>query len=312
MPNATPPPPSAPIAYDVLVVGGSFAGLSAALALGRSLRRVLVVDGGRPANRFAPAAHNVLTHDGTPPGEILVAGRRDLGAYTTVESVGTLVTEVSGEDGAFRARLADGRTVGARKVLFATGVRDLLPELPGYAACWGKSIIHCPYCHGYEYARQPTGVLAAGDAALRLVGLVGNWTDRLTLFTDGAPDPLVGQAARPGVTVVTEPVTGFRHEGGQLSAVELAGRRAVALAAVYHHPPFEQASGSPAALGCALTEAGHLEVDATQKTSVAGVYAAGDCATPMRAVTHALAAGTTAGAMVNHALIGEGVLAAGR
>ena len=305
-----PTPDDAP--YDVLIVGGSFAGLSAAMSLGRSLRRVLVVDDGKPANRFAPEAHNVLTHDGTPPHEILAAGRRDLAAYPTVEFAETLVTSVSGESGAFQAQLENGQIVHARKVIFGTGLRDLLPELPGYAECWGKSIIHCPYCHGYEYAHQPTGILASGDAALHLVGLIRNWTNRLTLFTDGAPDPLVGEAARPNVSVVTDGVVGFRQNNGHLQAVTLANGRTVEVTALYHNPPFEQSSRSPASLGCAFTEAGHLRVDGMQKTSTAGVYAAGDCTTPMRSVVNAMATGTMAGAMVNHELIAEGVLAAGR
>jgi len=295
--------------FDVVVIGGSYAGLAGTLSLGRAIRRVLVLDSGQPCNRQTPHSHNFLTQDGSTPAELATIARAQVLAYPTVQHRAEAATGVQGTDNNFRVTTASGAVVGARKLLFATGVRDLLPALPGFAESWGISVIHCPYCHGYEYRGQPTGILLRGDMAVEQARLVRNWTDKLTIFTDGpAPfEPAQQQvlAALPAA-VVTTPVQALAHQGGHLSHVVLADGQQVPLSALYARPPFEQHCALPLALGCAHTEAGHLVVDGFQKTSVPGIYAAGDATTPMRSVSSAVAAGSMAGAMLNRELLSPG------
>ena len=292
--------------YDVAVLGGSYAGLSIAMALGRSLRKTVVIDAGRPANRFAPAAHNVITHDGAAPDAIRREAREQVAAYGTVSFLDGTVVQVSGRDGAFTLRLKDDQRLTAAKVALATGVEDVLPNLEGVEAAWGKSVVHCPYCHGYEFAGRPTGILLGGGDALEFYRLIANWTDRLTLFTGGRGDVDVAELRAAGATVVEEPIVGLAHDDGWLRAVRLADGASVALEALYLRPPFRQQFDAAAQLGCAVTPQGHVQVDALQATTRAGVYAAGDCATPFRAVSVAMGQGTVAGAMINRALVGAG------
>ncbi|MFD1872349.1 NAD(P)/FAD-dependent oxidoreductase [Hymenobacter bucti] len=293
---------------DVLIVGGSYAGLSAALVLGRALRQVVVLDSGLPCNRQTPHSHNFLTQDGSTPAALAAVAREQVLAYPTVQLRHEAAVMAMGEDNAFAVTTASGTVLHARKLLFATGIRDLMPALPGFAECWGISAIHCPYCHGYEYREQPTGILATGDTAVEMGLLIRNWTDKLTIFTDGPaallPAPRQQLAGR-GIVVEETPVRQLLHHAGYLTHLELADGRTVALAALYARLPFEQHCALPQALGCTHTAAGHLTVDNFQKTSVPGVYAAGDATSPMRAVGAAVAAGMMAGAMLNRELIFE-------
>lgn len=292
--------------FDVVVIGGSYAGLAGALALGRAIRRVLVLDSGQPCNRQTPHSHNFLTRDGSTPAELAAIARAQVLAYPTVQHRAEAATKVQGTDNDFRVTTASGAVMGARKLLFATGVRDLLPALPGFAESWGISVIHCPYCHGYEYRGQPTGILMQGDMAVEQARLVRNWTDKLTIFTDGPAtfEPAQQQLlANLPAAVVTTPVQALAHRAGYLSHVVLADGRQLPLSALYARPPFEQHCALPLALGCAHTETGHLVVDGFQTTSVPGIYAAGDATTPMRSVSSAVAAGTLAGAMLNRELL---------
>ncbi|MBS1581899.1 MAG: NAD(P)/FAD-dependent oxidoreductase [Bacteroidetes bacterium] len=303
MPSTSP----SPFLHDVLIIGGSYAGLSAALALGRSLRRVLVIDGGAPCNRTAPASHNFLTHDGTPPAAIARAARAQLAHYPHVELMSGQVAEVSGADGHFMALTNDGRRLAARKVLLATGVTDLLPELPGFADCWGISVLHCPYCHGYEVHGLPLGVRGNGDLGFEFARLVRNWSGALTLFTDGPSTLSAGRQAAlgtAGVRIEEVPLARIVHTAGQVAAIALADGRDIPVAALFARVPFAL-NGLTAALGCALTPTGHVAVDEMSRTSIPGVYAAGDLTTPLRSVAAAVGSGNRAGAFINHALIAE-------
>src|SRR5690606_25607991 len=152
---------------DVVIIGGSYAGLSAAMALGRSMREVLVIDSGKPCNAQTPHSHNFLTQDGRTPYEIAAIGRDQLSAYPSVKIVNDIATSGRRTDSGFAIDLASGETVSARKLIFTTGVRDQLPTIPGVDECWGISVIHCPYCHGYEYWRQQTSVLADGELPMQ-------------------------------------------------------------------------------------------------------------------------------------------------
>lgn len=293
---------------EVVIVGGSYAGLSAALALGRARRQVVVLDGSQPCNRQTPHSHNFLTQDGSTPAALAATARAQVLAYPTVQLREELAVAATGEDGDFTVTTASGGVLRARKLLFATGIRDSIPALPGFAECWGISAIHCPYCHGYEYRDQPTGILANGDLAAEMGPLIRNWTDKLTIFTDGPATLQPAQRERlatRGIALEETPVQQLRHQAGQLTHLALADGRALPLAALYARLPFAQHCPLPQALGCAHSEAGYLTVDGFQKTSVAGIYAAGDATTPMRAVAAAVAAGMLAGAMLNRELIFE-------
>lgn len=295
--------------YDVIIIGGSYAGLSAALALGRSLRRVLVVDGGAPCNRTAPRSHNFLTHDGDPPAEIARSGREQLRAYSNVRLVSGLVVALEGTDGRFFVTLDNGARHSARKVLLATGVRDKLPGLPGLAACWGRSVLHCPYCHGYEVHGRPLGVLGNSDTGFEFARLILSWSPTLTLFTDG-PSALSREQRtaleQRGVRIEETPLVHIQHTDGALEAIGLADGRSIPLTALFMRVPFT-VDPLVEALGCALSTTGHVVVDEMARTNVPGVHAAGDLTTPLRSVANAVATGNRAGAFINHALVAEEV-----
>ncbi|MDO7845799.1 NAD(P)/FAD-dependent oxidoreductase [Hymenobacter sp. M29] len=295
--------------FDAIIIGGSYAGLSAALALGRSRRRVLVLDTGRPCNRQTPHSHNFLTQDGATPTALRAQARAEVQHYPTIElRADEALTATALPGGGFRIETAAGASLTASKLLLATGVIDLLPALPGFAECWGISVLHCPYCHGYEVAEQRLGVIGNGEMGFAFARLIHNWSRQLTLFTDGPATLSPAQLqtlARHGITVVETPLAGIVHTQGQLQAVQLADGSARPLDAVFARVPFEQAGTLARQLGCAFTEMGHVQVDDFQRTSVPDVFAAGDATTPFRAVSAAVAAGGKAGALINMELIEE-------
>lgn len=291
--------------FDVVIVGGSYAGLSAAMALGRAIRNVLVIDSGKPCNAQTPHSHNFLTRDGSKPSEITNIAKEQVLAYPTVSFASGLVTEVSGSNNDFVVTTSSGDIARAKKVLFTTGIKDLFPDVAGLAECWGISVIHCPYCHGYEYRNQPTGILANGEFALELTKLISNWTSDLKLFTNGAPtipaaDKL--QIDELGVEVIEDIISAVEHEKGYISAIKY-GNREVKLDALYAKLPFEHHCGIPIELGCDLSDRGYLQVNMLQQTTIPGIYAAGDNTTMMRSLAAAVAAGSMAGAAINRDLI---------
>ena len=289
--------------YDVIIIGGSYAGLSAAMVLGRSLRRTLLIDGGDPCNKRTPHAHNFITHDGEPPLEIAAQARKQVLAYEHVELSQDLVEGLTGADGHFTIHTAAGAEYTSRKVVFATGLHDGLPNIPGVLDCWGKTVIHCPYCHGYEYRSQPTGLLLNNDHVPFMTRLIGNLTDKLTLFTNGPATFDVAAIEASGVRVYQQAIDELQHTDGQLQAVCLSDGTAVSLTALYLHPQLSQKCPLPEAMGCALDDNGFLAVDKQGLTSVAGIYAAGDCTTMMRSVAYATGSGNMVGAMVNAGLL---------
>ncbi|RSK29888.1 NAD(P)/FAD-dependent oxidoreductase [Hymenobacter metallilatus] len=292
---------------EVLIVGGSYAGLAAALSLGRALRSVLVLDSGQPCNRQTPRAHNFLTQDGEHPAVIRAQGLAQVQQYPTVSFRQDMALHIQKDGPEFVVTTESGQRIAARKLIFASGIRDMLPTLPGFAECWGISVLHCPYCHGYEVRGQALGVLSNGEPGYLQARLIRNWTPHLTLFTNG-PSTLDATQTRQlyeqNIALVETPIQAVEHSQGRLHHLLLQNEVAVPLAAVFTHVPFEQHTALPARLGCAFTSAGHVQVDDWQRTSVPGVYAAGDATTPMRSVANAVAAGTKAGAFVNHELLG--------
>lgn len=293
---------------DVIIIGGSYAGLSAALALGRAIRQVVVLDSGQPCNRQTPHSHNFLTQDGSTPAAIAAVSREQVLAYPTVQLRQDAAVAAAGENNNFTVTTASGAVLHARKLLFATGIRDIMPTMPGFAECWGISVIHCPYCHGYEYRGQPTGILANGDVAAEMGVLIRNWSDKLTIFTNGPATLTPEQRQRladRGVSIEEAPVRQLLHQAGYLTHLDLADGRTLPLTALYARLPFEQHCALPGDLGCMYSETDYLTVDNFQKTSVPGIYAAGDATSPMRAVAAAVAAGMMAGAMLNRELLFE-------
>lgn len=210
--------------------------------------------------------------------------------------------------GGFEVGTAAGTRFTAPKLLLATGVIDLLPALPGFADCWGISVLHCPYCHGYEVGDQRLGVIGNGAMGFEFARLIHNWSRQITLFTDGPATLMAEQRAvlaRHDIAVVETPLAGIAHTHGQLRAVQLADGTAYPLEAVFARVPFEQAGTLARQLGCAFTEMGHIQVDDMLRTGVPGLFAAGDATTPFRAISAAVAAGGKAGAHMNMELIVE-------
>ncbi|MCE7038865.1 NAD(P)/FAD-dependent oxidoreductase [Dyadobacter sp. CY312] len=293
--------------YDVVIVGGSYAGLSAGMALGRALRKVLIIDNGKPCNIQTPHSHNFLTQDGATPAAIAEIARAQVSAYPTVEMLTGSVLSVEGSNNDFVINTDLNKTFTAKKVLFATGVKDIMPDIPGLAACWGITVIHCPYCHGYEVRNQKTGILTNGEAALDFAQLINNWTKDLTIFTNGEAtfsEETRNKIENLGVTINEKLISEIEHENGKLRQIAFPDGTTTVLSALYARLPFTQHTDIPEKLGCEMNEHGLIKTDEMKRTSVSGIYAAGDNTTMMRAVSGAVAAGGMAGAMINRDIIG--------
>ena len=294
--------------YEVIIIGGSYAGLSAAMSLGRALRKVLVIDSGLPCNRQTPHSHNFLTQDGQKPKEIANIARAQIAQYNTIEFHTGLVTKASKTDTGFAVETENGAVFHAKKIVFATGLRDIMPEIKGFAECWGISVVHCPYCHGYEIRAQKTGIIANGEAAAHYAQLIHQWTKDLIIFTNGdstLTDKQQEKLKNHGISVIETGINYLAHANGVIEKVVLNDGSFIELDAVYSRPQFVQHSDIPEALGCELTEQGLIRVDNFQKTTIPGVFACGDNSNPMRSVAMSVASGSATGAFVNHELIGE-------
>lgn len=294
--------------FDVIIVGGSYAGLSAAMALGRSLRKVLVIDAGKPCNRQTPHSHNFLTQDGKTPSEIAAVAKEQVEKYDTVSFLSDYAIQGRKTDHGFEILTEKGEVLEGKKLIFATGVKDLMPPIPGFADCWGISVIHCPYCHGYEVRDQKTGVFASGEFAFEYAKMITNWTKNLTLFTQGESTLTKEQADKlmgKGVKIVETKLVEIDHTDGKLRQLMMEDGSTMPLTAMYAKADFVQNSDIPSNLGCVTNSNGFLDVDMMQKTSVPGVFACGDSTQMFRTVSYAVSAGTMAGAACNKELIDE-------
>jgi len=298
---------SLPFDADVIIAGAGPAGLEAALVLARAGRSVVVLDGG--PGRNAPAAHssNVFTRDGAPPDELRRIGRAQAEALGA-RFEDTEATSAEASDDGVRVHLADGRMLAARRLLLATGVEDLLPEIPGVAEAWGATVAHCPYCHGRELRGRPTAVLGAGDKGVHLAGLLLGWTDRVTLCTSGEAidDEARERLGSLGVAVDDRPVAALDVDGRDVRAVVFEDGDRLDVTAVYVQPGQRLRGPLPDALGLETTDHGHVRVDEFQQTSAPNVSACGDIVTPMQAVQMAASSGFMAAAFLNHALVEAG------
>jgi thioredoxin reductase len=290
---------------DVVVVGGGAAGLSAALVLVRARRAVVVVDAGAPRNAPATHLHGFRSRDGMPPRDLLAAGRAEVTGYG-----GHLIddTVVDAEPG-FHAHLGDGSQLRARRVLVATGLRDELPDVPGVRERWGRDLLHCPYCHGYEVRDQPLGVLGGTPEAVQHALLVRQWSPDVTLFphTDTVTPEQREHLAARGIRIVEGTVARLVVDNDQLHGVELGGGTVVARTAVFVRPRFVPNADLLAGLGCAMDENGWVVHDPVGRTTVAGVWVAGNAADPRAQVITAAGQGSATAIALNADLVDEDV-----
>lgn len=293
--------------YDVIIIGGSYAGLSAAMALGRSLREVLVIDAGNPCNNQTPHSHNFILHDGDTPADISAQARKQVEAYDTVQFVSDEAMDGKGVNGNFEVMTRSGQHFRAKKLLFATGLKDT-HAVKGFAECWGISVLHCPYCHGYEVRNQTLGVVANGDHGFHITKLVFNLSRRVTLYTNGKStlrDEQTSKLTKQNIAVVEDEIAEAIHEQGQIKQLIFKNGNQVNVEALFVKPNSTQHCSIPETLGCQLTEHGFIQVDEFHQTTVPGVFAAGDNSTMIRAVAAAIAAGNKAGAIINRELTDE-------
>lgn len=296
--------------YDTIVVGGSYAGMAAALQLARGRRSVCVIDAGQRRNRFASAAHGVLGQDGTAPSEIAGNAKAQLLRYPNVTWRDGAVVRAEQAGDAFTVQLEQEEGIAARRLVLATGVIDELPAIPGLAERWGQSVFHCPYCHGYELDRGQLGVLATGKASLHQALLIPEWGPT-TFFTNGIFEPNEDQRAQllaRGVTLERARVTAIT---GSQATVHLQDGRSIALAGLFLASRVSAASPIAAQLGCAFVDGPlgpYIQTDEAKETTVAGVFACGDAARAAGSVTFAIADGAMAGLGAHRSLIfGHGV-----
>ncbi len=301
--------------YDVVVIGGGAAGLSAALVLTRARRRVAVIDAGQPRN--APAAHmqGFLGSDGLPPSELLAAGREEVTGYGgrlisgTVAGITPVATSMAASGRHFDVALNDGPSLRTRRVLVTTGLRDDIPDVPGVRERWGRDLLHCPYCHGYEVRDQPLGVLGGTTEAVAHAHLIRQWSDDVVFFANGAPLTAEQreQFIARNIEVVDAPVARLVTENDHLTGVQLDSGETVPRAALFVRPRFVPNDGLLTALGCTTHDNGWVVTDATGATSVPGVWAAGNAVNPRAQVITAAGEGSAAAIAINNDLVDEDV-----
>lgn len=295
--------------HDALIIGGSFAGLSAALYIARARRSVCVVDTGLPRNRFAQHSHGFFSHDGSAPHAMLATARSQVAAYPTVTFVdGAAATAVKRSDG-FTVTLASGEELESVRLVLAFGISDDLPQIPGLAERWGASVLHCPYCHGYEFSGQRLGVLLTSPKSIHQAMLVSEWGPT-TFYLNGGPEPddaSLAELTKRRLAIERAPVKALHGDGSRLSSIELADGRLTAADALYVAPRTRLNSEIARQLGCELDNDAQpgpiIRTDAEQMTTVPGVYAAGDITRGAHTVTFAAADGVTAGLAVHRSLI---------
>lgn len=295
--------------FDVVIVGGSYAGLSAALTLGRALRSVLVIDKGDGFLQQDIYAHNFITQDGVIASAIHAKAKEQVLQYKTVKFYKDKVETVVQQEGRFIVETRRKEKFTARKILFATGLIDVFPPINGFRECWGQSVLHCPYCNGYEYADADIGIFANGDIAYDLAKTMYNWSRHLSIFTNGKSTISAlhtEKLAARNVLIEEGEIDFLDHRKGQLKSIVLKSGKMHALNALFCKPGNLQATDIPVQqLGCACTAEGFIKTDIYHRTSVSGVYSAGDNTVMPRAISVSVASGTEAGMSINKEIIEE-------
>ncbi|OXA94770.1 NAD(P)/FAD-dependent oxidoreductase [Flavobacterium hercynium] len=292
--------------FDVIIIGGSYSGLSAAMSLGRALRQVLVIDSGLPCNRQTPHSHNFITQDGEKPAVISAKAKLQVEYYNSVQFYSGLATAAVKTQNGFEITTASGKVFSAKKILFSTGVKDLLPAIPGLAECWGISVIHCPYCHGYEVKEQKTAIIANGAMGFEYAKMISNWTKDLRILTNGKSTLAskdIEVLKQHNIQIIENEIDAIEHVKGNIKQIIFKDQSKMEIEAVYFRPPFEQHCSLIESLGCELTEQGLVKVDLMQKTTVSGIFASGDSCIQARSVAMAVSSGSFAGAAINKELI---------
>jgi thioredoxin reductase len=294
---------------DVIIIGGSFAGLAAALQLGRARRKVIVLDTGRPRNRFAGHSHGLLGHDHKPPLDILAEARQQLARYPTIRLVNARAESVSGAIDDFCVVTDDNESLRARRLILSYGVADQMPDVPGFAESWGTSIVPCPYCDGFEVAGQHWGLVWSGPHSYQSAKLFRDWTDKLTVFADGhgIPPDIQADLACRNIPVVDGRIVAIAHDNGHIASVNLDTHRDIAVDILFAHPRNKPSASLHESLGLATVDTPvgiALKVDERRQTSMPGIYAAGDLATPLLpSVTQASSQGAMAGIFAQQSMV---------
>jgi thioredoxin reductase len=294
--------------HDSIIIGGSFAGLSAAMYIARARRSVCIIDTGFPRNRYAAHSHGFFAQDGSAPGEMLATARSQVAAYPTVTLIEGEAISAAAEPNGFSIELATGELIESAKVVLAFGISDELPAISGLAERWGRSVLHCPYCHGYEFSGKALGVLNVSPMSVHQALLIAEWGPT-TLYLNGAAQPddaSLGQLQKRGVAIEPAPVSAVHGDGLQLSGIELSDGRMSRVNALFLGPRTRLNSGIAQQLGCELDEGPFgsiIRTDESRMTTVSGVYAAGDITRAAHNVTWACADGVTAGVAVHRSLI---------
>lgn len=301
-----------PTTFDAVIVGAGPAGLSAALVLGRSRRHVLVLYSGQPRDAPSHAVHSFFSRDGAPPHDLLAAGRAQLAPYDTVHLLDTPALDAAPTPSGFRVTLASDRAVTARRLLLASGVVDDLPAIDGLPERWGRSVLNCAYCHAWELRDAPLAALGAPPEDYLLAFILTQWSPDIVLCTNGAgvlPTAERARLAHAGISLREEPIARLDGPGDTLATIFFAAGPPLPRRALFLRPTVHQHSHLPHRLGCTLTPTNLLQVDDACRTTVPGVYAAGDCANSVHQVSVAVAQGARAAVTLNNDLILAGVLA---
>lgn len=287
---------------EVAIIGGGPAGLNAALVLGRARKQVVLIDAGQPRNRVTKESHGFLTRDGVSPGEFRRLAEEEVSRYPSVRIVREAAEEVSGGDGHFQVKTSLGGVYQCKKLLFAVGKKDLPLEIPGLLEVYGKSAFVCPYCDGWELRDQPLAVIASGERAFHFAKLLSGWTSRYTICTngpDGFTDSQREELKLHQIPVYDAPIQSLESEAGMVKNVILDDGTQVPCTGIFFAPKLAIGSELPQALGCELTETGSIVANQLGKTSVNGVYSAGDVATEAHQLIAAAAMGALAAAAIN-------------
>jgi len=294
--------------FEVIIIGGSFAGLSAAMSLGRALRKVLIIDAGNPCNIQSPSSHNLLTQDGDTPEAILSKAKKKIAQYPEITFKIDFVIKAEKLSGNFKVMTSDGDAYSSKKLIIATGVKDILPEIIGFKECWGITLLHCPYCHGYEFKNRFTGIYGDSKYVYQMAISLLQWTKNLHLFiTDSNNLNSVQKKSlrHYNIQIYNSDIVKINHKQGYIKSVKLDNGQTYNLSAIYIRSKIRQNILLDQSLNYKLTDKGLIEVDILQKTTQEGIFACGDNATHGRSIAMAISTGSLAGIMCNKELIEE-------